>query len=251
MSLAGRTAVVTGASRGIGRGIAEHLASLGADVVLSARTAEALGDVAGGLDPAHTLAFPADVRSQGEVDALFAAAAERFGGVDVVSHNAGIYPVATIDEMTEEAWDDVLRTNLTSTFFVVKAAGRHMRERGGGRIVLTSSITGSRVGFPGLAHYSATKAGMGGFMRTAALELAADGITINSVEPGTIRTESLNGLGEDKIKIMEANVPAGFLGEPVDIATAVAFLGSAEARFITGQSLVVDGGQTLPEIPLS
>jgi 3-oxoacyl-[acyl-carrier protein] reductase len=251
MSLAGRTAVVTGASRGIGRGIAEHLASLGADVVLSARTAEALEDVAGGLDPERTLAFPADVRSQGEVDALFAAAAERFGGIDVVSHNAGIYPVATIDEMTGEAWDDVLRTNLTSTFFVVKAAGRHMRGRGGGRIVLTSSITGSRTGFPGLAHYSATKAGMGGFMRTAALELAADGITINSVEPGTIRTESLNGLGEDKIKIMEANVPAGFLGEPVDIATAVAFLASAEARFITGQSLVVDGGQTLPEIPLS
>jgi 3-oxoacyl-[acyl-carrier protein] reductase len=144
----------------------------------------------------------------------------------------------------------VIDTNLTSTFLAVRACMPVMREQRYGRIVLTSSITGVRTGYPGLSHYSATKAGMLGFMRTAALELAPFGITINAVEPGSIRTEGLAGLGEEAIATMVEHIPVGSLGEPEDIAYTVLFLASDGARFITGQTIVVDGGQTLPELPI-
>ncbi len=251
MTFSGRTVVVTGASRGIGRGIAEHFHRLGASVVLASRTPGALDDVVATLDADRTLAVTGDIGRKDDVEALMAGAVERFGGIDVLCHNAGVYPVARIEDMTEDEWNEVLRVNLTSTFLTVQAVARRMRERGGGRIVLTSSITGSRTGYPGLSHYSATKAGMSGFMRTATIELAPDGITINAIEPGAIRTEGLAGLGEDAIKVMEGNIPVGFLGEPRDIAATAAFLASDGARFITGQTIVVDGGQTLPEIPLA
>ena len=125
-----------------------------------------------------------------------------------------------------------------------------MKKQHYGRIVLTSSITGARVGYPGLSHYASTKAGMIGFMRTAAVELAAHGITMNAVEPGSIRTEALKALGEDAIATMQRIIPLGMLGEPEDVGNAALFLASDAARFITGQSIVVDGGQILPEIPL-
>jgi 3-oxoacyl-[acyl-carrier protein] reductase len=251
MSFAGRTVVVTGASRGIGRGIAEHFHDLGASVVLASRTPGALDDVMATLDAERALAVTGDVGREEDVEALMASAVDRFGGVDVLCHNAGIYPVARIEDITVDGWNEVLRVNLTSTFLTVQAAAPRMRARGGGRIVLTSSITGSRTGYPGLSHYSATKAGMSGFMRTATIELAPHGITMNAIEPGSIRTDGLAGLGADAIKVMEGNIPVGFLGEPRDIAATAAFLASDGARFITGQTIVVDGGQTLPEIPLA
>jgi 3-oxoacyl-[acyl-carrier protein] reductase len=189
------------------------------------------------------------VRSAEDIQHTIDSARGRFGALDVFCHNAGIYPETPIEQIDLTEWHDVIDTNLMSTFLVVKACMPVMREQQYGRIVLMSSITGVLTGYPGLSHYSATKAGMLGFMRSAALELAPFRATINAIEPGSIRTEGLAGLGEDAIASMIKHIPLGSLGEPEDIAYAALFLASDGARFITGQTIVVDGGQTLPEIP--
>jgi 3-oxoacyl-[acyl-carrier protein] reductase len=242
--------VVTGASRGIGRGISRVFAQAGANVVLMARGQDGLDAVAADLDPDRTMAMAGDVTSRADLDRTVNAARQRFGRLDVFCHNAGIYPETPLEDVTLEEWHTVIDTNLTSTLLAVQACAPAMREQRYGRIVLGSSITGVRVGYPGLSAYSAAKAGMLGFMRTAALELAPFGITINGVEPGSIRTEGLAGLGEEAIASMVEHIPIGSIGEPEDVAHTVLFLASDGARFITGQSVVVDGGQTLPEIPL-
>jgi 3-oxoacyl-[acyl-carrier protein] reductase len=249
-SFADKTVLVTGASRGIGRAIARGFLAAGANVVGVARGVGGLEALAAEAPDGRFLAHAADVGSEADVTALIAATVERFGGIDVLCHNAGIYPEARIEEMVLSEWEEVMTTNLTSTFLLVRRCLASMRERGRGRIVLISSITGSRVGYPGLSHYGATKAGMSGFMRGAALEFATAGITINAVEPGSIRTEGLDGLGAEAIAAMAKYIPVGHVGEPEDIANAVLFLARDEAGFITGQTLVVDGGQTLPELPL-
>jgi 3-oxoacyl-[acyl-carrier protein] reductase len=250
ISLEGATAVVTGASRGIGRGIATLFSEAGANVVLFARTRTALERLAASLAPERTIAVAGDVTSVSDLERAIGAAVDRFGRLDVFCHNAGIYPEAAIEEVDLEAWHHVMDTNLTSTFLAVKACMPVMRAQDYGRIVLISSITGSRVGYPGLAAYSATKAGMSGFMRTAALELAPFHVTINSIEPGSIRTEGLGDLGADALASMIEHIPLGSMGEPEDIAYTAMFLASDAARFITGQTVVVDGGQTLPELPV-
>jgi 3-oxoacyl-[acyl-carrier protein] reductase len=241
--------MVTGASRGIGRGIAAAFRAAGDDVTVTARSTEALDQVVAELGPDGTLAVPGDVTRLADLDAAAAAAAERFGGVDVLCHNAGSYPIATIEDATVELWDEVLRSNLTSAFLAVKACAPYLRAGGGGRIVLISSITGPRVGYPGLSHYGAAKAGMLGFMRTAALELAPDRITVNAIEPGSIVTESQAELSGGAAAERVRHIPVGHRGSPKDIAAAVLYLASPEARFVTGQTVVVDGGQLLPEWP--
>lgn len=246
----GRTVIVTGASRGIGRGISQVFAQAGANVVLMARGQEGLDAVAADLDPDRTIAIAGDVTSRKDLDRTINAARHRFGRLDVLCHNVGIYPETPLEQVTLEEWQTVIDTNLTSTLLAVQACAPAMREQRYGRIVLVSSITGVRVGYPGLSAYSATKAGMLGFMRTAALELAPFGITINGVEPGSVRTEGLVKLGEEAIASMIKHIPIGSLGEPEDVAHTVLFLASDGARFITGQSVVIDGGQTLPEIPV-
>lgn len=248
-SIAGRTAIVTGASRGIGRGIASCLGALNANVVAFARGEAALADAVTQFPTGRALAVAGDVTSPEDLQRAVDMACKHFGTLDVFCHCAGIYPAAPIADIGLAEWHRVVDTNLTSTFLAVKACAPAMRRRQYGRIVLISSITGPRTGFPGWAHYGATKAGMEGFMRTAALELAPSNITINAIEPGSILTEGLEAVGEDKIKAMVKHIPAGSIGQPDDIGWAVAFLASEAARFITGQTLVVDGGQTLPEIP--
>jgi 3-oxoacyl-[acyl-carrier protein] reductase len=252
VTLDGKIAIVTGASRGIGRGIAEVFARAGASTLLVARTKSALDEVAGGITSSggSCETVVADVTRPEDMTRLADGTLERHGRIDVLCHNVGIYPETPLEDIELEEWDQVLRTNLTSTFLAVKACLPAMKEQRYGRIVLTSSITGARVGYPGLSHYAGTKAGMIGFMRTAAVELAAHGITINAVEPGSIRTEALRELGQDAIATMERVIPLGMLGEPEDVGYAALFLASDAARFITGQSIVVDGGQILPEIPL-
>jgi 3-oxoacyl-[acyl-carrier protein] reductase len=249
ISLEGRTAVVTGASRGIGRGIATVFSQAGANVVLFARTQVALDELAASLPVARTVVVAGDVTSARDLERAIGAALEHFGRLDVFCHNAGIYPENAIEEISIDEWHRVLDTNLTSTFLAVKSCMPVMRRQDYGRIVLISSITGSRVGYPGLAHYSAAKAGMSGFMRTAALELAPFHVTINSIEPGSVRSEGLADLGADALASMIEHIPLGSLGEPQDIGYTAMFLASDASRFITGQTLVVDGGQTLPEIP--
>jgi 3-oxoacyl-[acyl-carrier protein] reductase len=249
MLLENKVAVVTGAAQGIGRGIARVFAEEGAsvalldvDVAAADRAATALVDA-----PGETITVEADVTDPDSVRDATEAVAEEFGGVDVVVANAGIYPDATLEELDAESWDAVQDVNLKGAFLTVKAALPYLKESAHGRVLLTSSITGPITGYPGWSHYGATKAGMLGFMRTAAIELADNGVTVNAVLPGNVLTESLDDLGEDYIEQMTASIPLGELGVPADIGHAMAFLASERAGYITGQSLVVDGGQTLPE----
>ena len=178
---------------------------------------------------------------------MAAAAAERHGGIDVLCANAGVYPQTNIDEMTRPEWDLVLGTNLKGNFLSVKACLGELKKSDQGRVILTSSITGPVTGFPGWSHYGASKSGQLGFMRTACIELAKHGITMNAVLPGNIITEGLEGLGEDYLATMAASIPLKKLGVVEDIGFAALFLASREANYITGQTIIVDGGQILPE----
>lgn len=248
-SIKDRSVIVTGASKGIGKGIARVFAAKGAKVLVVARsesdgkrTVEEI-TAAGG-----SASFCAgDVRSWDDMQKVAATAAERHGGVDVLCSNAGIFPSAKLDTMTPENWDEVLGTNLKGSFLAVKACLPHMKKRGKGRVVLTSSITGPITGYPGWSHYGASKAGQLGFIRTAAIELAPLNITVNAVMPGNIATEGLDGLGEDYLAKMTESIPMKKLGTVEDIAHAALFFASDEAAYVTGQTLVVDGGQVLPE----
>ena len=177
-----------------------------------------------------------------------AEAAKHHGGLDVVCANAGIFPPAKIEEMSDEQWDHVVDTNLKGCFHTVKAAIPYLKKSSQGRVIITSSITGPITGFPGWTHYGATKAGQLGFMRTACVELAKYGITVNAVLPGNIVTEGLEDLGEDYLKTMAASIPLKRLGSVEDVGHAALFLASKEAGYITGQSIIVDGGQIIPEL---
>jgi 3-oxoacyl-[acyl-carrier protein] reductase len=247
--LKGRSVIVTGASKGIGRGIALRFGQAGCRVLVVARngieaqqvTAEI---IAGG---GESQAFAADVTLPDQMEAMAAAALAAFGSLDILCANAGIFPAAKLGAMTAAEFDAVIGTNLKGTFLAVSACLPAMRAQRFGRIILTSSITGPVTGFPGWAHYAASKAGQLGFMRTAAIELASSGITVNAVLPGNILTEGLAALGADYIRQMEASVPMRRIGSVADVANAALFFASLEAGYITGQSLVIDGGQILPE----
>jgi 3-oxoacyl-[acyl-carrier protein] reductase len=248
-SIEGRSVIVTGASKGIGKGIARVLAAKGARVLVVARNigpAEATANeirAAGG----KASALAADVSSWPDAQRIAAEATAQFGGIDILCANAGIFPAAKLHELTPEAWDEVLGTNLKGTFLTIKACLPAMKAKRKGRIVVTSSITGPITGHPGWTHYGASKAGQLGFMHTAAIELAPYNITINAVMPGNIKTEGLDGLGSEYLGQMTASIPMKRLGSVEDIAYAALFFASDEAAYITGQTLIVDGGQVLPE----
>jgi 3-oxoacyl-[acyl-carrier protein] reductase len=247
--ISGRSVIVTGASKGIGKGIARVFGRAGGKVLVVARSeaeAQASADeinAAGGT----ASAFSADVRDLASMEAMAQAAVDRHGGLDILCANAGIFPQSKIVDMDGDEWDLVLGTNLKGSFNSVKACIPHLQKSDGGRIILTSSITGPITGFPGWTHYGASKAGQLGFMRTAAIELAKYGITINAVMPGNIMTEGLDGLGQDYLDTMAASIPLGKIGDVEDIGNAALFFASKEANYVTGQTIVVDGGQTLPE----
>jgi 3-oxoacyl-[acyl-carrier protein] reductase len=249
--LTGRTALVTGGTRGIGRGIAEVLCAAGARVLITGRDAVRGQKVAEEISAQGSpcVFAEADVRSLADMESAAGQARERLGSLDVLVHNAGVYPEVPLERMTEDDWDLVHDTNLKGTFFAFRACLPLLKQSRAGRIVLVSSITGPITGYPGLAHYGASKAGMDGFMRTAAIEVAPFGITVNAVAPGSIRTEGLADLGAEAIASMEALIPLHRLGDPHEIGSTVLYLASDLASFVTGQSIVVDGGQILPEIP--
>jgi 3-oxoacyl-[acyl-carrier protein] reductase len=183
----------------------------------------------------------------GDMQVMAEAAHTRHGGIDVLCANAGIFPQGSIEELSPEDWDQVLGVNLKGTFLSLKACLPYLKASDQGRVVITSSITGPVTGFPGWTHYGASKAGQLGFMRTAALELARHKITVNAVLPGNIKTEGLVALGDDYLQSMAATIPLKTLGEVEDIGYAALFLASKEAGYITGQTIIVDGGQILPE----
>jgi 3-oxoacyl-[acyl-carrier protein] reductase len=248
-SIRGKSVVVTGASKGIGKGIARVFASNGAKVLVLARDARAAEAAATELTNAGgtAFAFAADVGDLSAMEAAAKAAADRHGGLDVLCANAGIFPGARIEDMSPQQWDETLATNLKGTFLSVKACLPYLKQSPQGRVILTSSITGPITGIPSFAHYGASKAGQLGFMRTACLELAKYGITVNAVLPGNILTESMAGLGEEYLRANLASVPLKRLGKPEDIGNAALFLATEEAAYITGQTIIVDGGQIIPE----
>lgn len=242
-----QVAIVIGAGRGIGAAIGEVFAEAGARVVIADQDGASAQTVAARLGDQH-IGMAADVSRQQDCEALVAAALENFGRVDVLAQNAGIFPWTMIEDISADEWDQVLGVNLRGCFLAAKACLAPMRARGGGRMIFSSSITGPRVTAPGHGHYSASKAGINGFIRAAALEFAAHGITVNGVEPGNILTEGMQQhRGETYIRTMTESVPLGRLGTPRDVANAFLFLASGLASYVTGTTIVVDGGQILPE----
>lgn len=248
-SLHGRTAVVTGGSKGIGRGIAETFADAGVNVVISGRNQAdidtAVADLAGRAGAVSGVA--ADVTSPEDCRRVVDAAVERHGGLDIVCANAGIFPSGRLEDLTPDDIEQVIGVNFKGTVYIVQAALSALAASGHGRVVITSSITGPVTGYPGWSHYGASKAAQLGFLRTAAMELAPKKITVNAVLPGNIITEGLIEMGQEYMDQMAAAVPAGKLGSVADIGNAALFFATDEAAYITGQSLVVDGGQILPE----
>jgi 3-oxoacyl-[acyl-carrier protein] reductase len=248
-SLQGRSAIVTGGSKGIGRGIAETFAAAGINVMVTARNEADLDVTVSALaqHPGKVSGLSADVSSPDDCRRVVETAVERHGGLDIVCANAGIFPSGRLEELTPDDIDEVIAVNFKGTVFIVQAALSALTASGHGRVIVTSSITGPITGYPGWSHYGASKAAQLGFLRTAAMELAPKQITINAVLPGNIITDGLVEMGQDYMNQMASAVPAGRLGSVADIGNAALFFATDEASYITGQTLVVDGGQILPE----
>lgn len=241
--LHGQVAMVTGAARGIGKAIARRLQEAGARVVINDILADELNETL--AEGVGSEALPGDVAVRSDVEAMVARVVERYGRLDILVNNAGVEPKASLLEMTDEQWDRTMAVNLTGTFLCTQVAARHMVQRGGGgRIIQISSIAGKNF-LPNCANYCASKAGVNGFTREAARELAAYGITVNAVCPGVIETE-MTAAARANPALMEKwmrEIPAKRLGQPEEVAEFVAFLASPAASYITGQSLNIDGGK--------
>lgn len=248
-SIKDRSVIVTGGSKGIGNGIAQVFAAQGAKVMIASR-GEADGNIA--VEKLRAAGGTAefcqcDVSDWDSVQNMVNTTVSSFGGLDVMCANAGAFPQTKMIDMDPAEWDQVMATNLKSAFLSVKASIPQFEKAGGGRVVLTSSITGPITGYPGWAHYGASKSGQLGFLKTACMELSKYNVTINAVMPGNIYTEGLQDLGEDYLNTMAASIPLKRLGDVKDIGNAALFFASDEAGYITGQTIIVDGGQILPE----
>jgi 3-oxoacyl-[acyl-carrier protein] reductase len=238
--LTGRTVLVTDGTKGIGKGIARVFAKAGCDVVLAARDPE-IGEAAAAELGARFV--QADIAKAADCERM----AAETGDIDVLCANAGIFPDVKLVDMTEADIDGIFATNVKGTMLSVKACLPALERSGHGRVIVTSSITGPITGFPGWSHYGATKAAQLGFIRTAAIELAPRNITINAVLPGNVVSEGLDELGPEYQASMEASIPQKKLGLVEDIGYAALFFATDEANYITGQTIVIDGGQVLPE----
>jgi 3-oxoacyl-[acyl-carrier protein] reductase len=237
--------LLTGGTSGIGAGILEAYIDAGARVVYSGRSDRAITRKARASGRASFVA--ADLADSASAGKLFDSAVELLGAVDVLVHCAAIFPEHALVDMPLAEWNEVLGVNLTSGMQLLSRFGAQAKP--GGRAVLISSITGPRTVLPGLAHYAASKAGVEGLVRAAAHEFAPSGITVNAVAPGSVLTPALEaGFGTDGLARLTEKIPVGRIGSPADIAAAVLFLTSPAAGFVTGQALVVDGGQTLVEL---
>jgi 3-oxoacyl-[acyl-carrier protein] reductase len=244
-----QVAVVTGGARGIGLGIGTVLARAGARVVLADLDLDAARSAAASLasDGLAAEARPVDVTDRGSVDALAAQVVAAHGRIDVLAANAGVYPQTEFASLDDAIWDHVMDINVKGALHALQACLPPMLARGYGRIVLTSSITGPITGQPGFAHYGASKAAMLGLMRSVAVEVAPRGVTVNAVMPGNVETPGLADTSEEHRSRMLSAIPMGRFGTAQDVGFAVRFLASPEAAYVTGQTLVVDGGQVLPE----
>lgn len=247
--LSGQRALVTGAGRGIGAAIVTRLAEAGAEIVAANRTVSHAEALAAELGARGLKVRPEkfdDLSRSGLASLVDRVAAG--GGLDILVHNAGGCPWCSLEALDEATLDATLSLNLNTCFWLTQAAIPHMRRRRGGRILVTSSVTGPRAAMVGASHYAAAKAGVNGFIRSAALELARDAITVNGVEPGFIAKPGRGALGGDEAMARIADdVPLGRMGEVDDVAFAMLYLASREAKYVTGQTIIVDGGALLPE----
>lgn len=251
--LAGKVAIVTGAGKGIGSAIAQVFAAEGALVVVATRsegpgqeTVDTIREAGG-----RAVLMQIDMAQRGDVVAMVEDIAARYGRIDIVVHNAAVMQRHFVAEPDDAVLDAMWAVNVKACFWLAGAAVPHMRRQGGGRILVTSSVTGPRVTMPGSSAYSASKGAVNGFIKAAALELAADNITVNGVEPGYIDTPGLSRMkaryGAERIAHF---IPAARLGTGEDVAHAMLYLASDQAGFVTGQTIVVDGGAMLPESPV-
>ena len=236
-------AVVTGASQGLGKAVALALGANGATVVCLARNADKLAATVGEIEAAggSAEAVACDVTDRAAAKGAIEAAAAKHGRLDILVNNAGITRDKLMRGMSDDEWDDVIATNLTSCFVCCRSAAGIMRKAKYGRIINMASISGL-IGNPGQANYSASKAGMIGLTRTLSKELVNRGVTVNAVAPGFIASEMTAEMGEVVLEEAKKRIPAKRLGEPEDVAAAVLFLASQDAGYISGQTLVVDGG---------
>jgi 3-oxoacyl-[acyl-carrier protein] reductase len=243
VDLSGQVAIVTGASQGLGKAIAETLASNGATVALVARSAEKLAAVAAGIRSAGGRAeeFPCDVSKPEQVLATVEAIVAKLGRLDVLVNNAGVTRDTLLPRMGDEEWDEVLLTNLRGPFLFTRAASRPMMQQRYGRIINVASVSGM-IGNAGQANYSASKAGLIGFTKTVSKELAGRKITVNAVAPGFIASDMTAALGPALLDEVKKRVPAKRLGEAWEIAEAVLFLAAPSSAYITAQVLTIDGG---------
>jgi 3-oxoacyl-[acyl-carrier protein] reductase len=251
--LGDRVAIVTGSGQGIGRGIARVFAAEGASVMIATRTERhgqsALEEImrAGG----QAALCVCDVGQIEDTDRIVAETIATFGRVDVLVHNAASFLGGLVESYSETDLETVLAVNLKACFRLSAACIPYFRKQKWGRLLFTSSVTGPRVAMPGTSYYAASKGGINAFIRTAAVELAREGITVNGVEPGYIRTAAMELLAdEDGLAQMAKYIPMGYIGAPEDIAYAMLYLASDEARYVTGQTICIDGGSTLPESPV-
>ena len=245
MSFKNKTAIVTGSRRGIGKGIAIALAKEGCNIVVSDIDQKDCEEVAKEIKKlgVKAIGIKCDVSNKADVEELFKKTAKEFGGLDILVNNAGIFPFISFKDMKESDWDKVLDVNLKSVFLCSQEAAKIIPK--GGRIITISSIA-SVVGFEGLVHYCASKGGINALTRALALELAPKKITVNAIAPGAIDTPGANvSLNEEVRNQTIAMIPLARMGQPEDIANAVLFLASDKTDYITGQTLIVDGGWTL------
>ncbi|MEZ5925933.1 MAG: SDR family oxidoreductase [Hyphomicrobiaceae bacterium] len=248
--LASKIALVVGGGRGMGAATCQRFAEAGAAVAVANRTLASAEAVAAQIETSggRAIALPIDASTAEACRDVVAQTVGALGGLDILVHNAAHIAHETLEQLSEATLDATLQVNLQACFWLTQAAVPHMRRRGGGRIIITSSVTGPRVAFPGLSHYAASKGGVSAFVRSAALELAPDKITVNAVEPGFIAKpdRGLMSSSEARTRI-ESYIPLGEMGAPDDIAWAMVYLASDEARYVTGHGLVIDGGAGLPE----
>lgn len=244
-NLSGQVAIVTGASRGLGKAIAAELGRNGARVACVARDRERLAETVAEISAVggQAEAFTCDIKERASVDRLIDDVVERWGKLDILINNAGVTRDTLLPRMSDEEWDDVITTNLTGSFLFCRAASRHMMRARYGRIINISSVSGL-IGNPGQTNYSASKAGLIGLTRSLSRELAGRKVTINAVAPGFIESDMTRTLGEAVISEAKKRIPAKRLGTAEDVAAAVLYLASPAASYVTGQVLVVDGGMT-------
>jgi 3-oxoacyl-[acyl-carrier protein] reductase len=239
-SLEGKVVLVTGASRGIGKAIAESLVALGAKVAGTATSESGAAKISDYLGE-NGKGYALNVTELESIEATLAAVKADLGDIDVLVNNAGITRDNLLMRMKDSEWDDIITTNLTSIFRLSKAVLRPMMKKKSGRIINIGSVVGT-MGNPGQANYAAAKAGVIGFSKSLAKEVASRGITVNTIAPGFIQTDMTDELTEEQKAMTLANVPAGRLGQPAEIAAAVAFLASDAAAYVTGETIHVNGG---------